>query len=163
MKEFKQKQLKPGTQTGSFINMMMSGNSSIPEVGKGATVLSWTDRHAYEVIEVSKDGRRVIVQQYIPERIDSNGMSECRDYKYEKLVETKEVVVWKWGAWHFERDVLEVLDEGAFCSRPREEIDASYDEYGMLKHQEGLTKWVKRYPKVSILFGKREKYHDFTF
>ena len=35
---------------------MMSNNISIPEVGKGATQLHYSDRTCYEVIEVSKDG-----------------------------------------------------------------------------------------------------------
>ncbi len=162
-KVFKQKQLKPSTETGSFINMLMSSNSSIPEVGKGATVLLWTDRHAYEVIEVSKDKKRVVIQRYLPERVDDLGMSESQDYKYEKLNGYNETVVWKWGSWKFERDELKVIDEDYFYSRPRAEIEASYDEDGIMIHQEGLTKWGKRYDKVNIVFGVKREYYDYSF
>jgi len=37
---------------GGFINQMMGNNSSIPVVGKGCTILHYSDRSAYEVIEV---------------------------------------------------------------------------------------------------------------
>ena len=43
---------------GSFINQMMSNNSTLPEVGKEATVMHYTDRSCYEVIEVSKDYKK---------------------------------------------------------------------------------------------------------
>ena len=106
MEALKQKGMKPTKETGSFINMMMSNNSTVPEVGKGATVLSWTDRHAYEVIEVSDDKKRVVVQQYNAKRIDGNGMSDSQEYEYKELNPKKEVIVWRWGAWRWERDKL---------------------------------------------------------
>lgn len=105
---FRQRQLKPSTETGSFINMMMSSNSTLPQVGEGATILGWTDRHAYEVMSVSKDYRVVVIQQYQPERVDSLGMSDSQDYKYENLSGYNETVVWKWGAW---RKVYKRLDK----------------------------------------------------
>lgn len=137
MEALKQKGMKPNKDTGSFINMLMSNNSTVPEVGKGATVLLWTDRHAYEVIEVSNDKKRVVVQQYFPKRIDKNGMSESQEYEYKELSPVKEVIVWKWGGWRFERDVM--------------------------KHQQGLTKWVKKYPKVNIIWGVKREYYDYSF
>ena len=101
MKTFKQAGMKPTKETGSFINMMMSRNTTLPEVGKGATILSWTDRHAYEIIEVSKDKKRVVVQMYNAKRIDGNGMSDSQEYEYKELNPKKEVIVWRWGAWRF--------------------------------------------------------------
>ncbi|MFA6813428.1 MAG: hypothetical protein WCR45_10165 [Bacteroidaceae bacterium] len=131
--EFKQRGLKANTETGSFINMMMSRNGSLPEVGKGATELRWTDRSAYEVIEVREDKKRVIVQQYLPKRIDSNGMSECQDYEYKDLHPMKEVIVWKWGSWRWERE---------------------YTENG---------KTTREYSKVNILWGVKDEYFDYSF
>lgn len=52
-----------GHTTGSFINYMMGNNSTLPEVGKGCTILGWSDRHAYEVMNVSVDGKKVTIQQ----------------------------------------------------------------------------------------------------
>lgn len=160
---FKQKGMKPNSQTGSFVNMLMSNNSAVPEVGKGATVLLWTDRHAYEVIEVSPDHKRVVVQQYLPKRIDKNGMSDSQEYEYKELSPVKEVIVWKWGGWRFERDELIPINEEQYYSRSRKEIEDSYDENGYMKHQQGLTKWVKKYHKVNIVWGEKREYYDFTF
>mgnify|MGYP001576962564 CR=1 FL=1 len=40
------KALRAGTQTGSLINHLMSGSKGAePEVGMGATILGWSDRH----------------------------------------------------------------------------------------------------------------------
>ena len=73
--------MKFGSETGSMINHLMS-NSAQPEpkVGDGATVLSWSDRHAATVIEVTPN--RITVQLDKAFRLDKNGMSECQAYEY---------------------------------------------------------------------------------
>lgn len=48
----------------------MSNNASLPVVGKGATQLHYSDRSCYEVIEVSKDGKTVILE-YLEAKWDS--------------------------------------------------------------------------------------------
>jgi len=74
-----------GTQTGSLINHVYSTFSShAPEVGMGATMLGWTDRHAATIVEVSKDGRKVGIIRDIATRIDKNGMSEMQEYAFER-------------------------------------------------------------------------------
>ena len=47
----------------------------------GAREYCYTDRHAYEIIEV-KDERHITVRAYDCRRTDNNGMSECQDYEY---------------------------------------------------------------------------------
>ena len=47
---------------GSFFNQLMSNNSTLPEVGKGATQMMYSDRYCFEVKEVSEDGKRVILE-----------------------------------------------------------------------------------------------------
>lgn len=159
---FQQKASKLGKETGSLMNYLMSRNKTFPEVGKGATMLSWTDRTAYEVIEVSKDYKRVIIQQYQPERIDNNGMSESQEYKYEKLNPCKEVIVWKWNSWRKECENIVYVDNDKDYTK--EEINSFYDaETGLLKLIEGVTKKVKEYQKVRILWGVKDEYYDFTF
>jgi len=81
--------LKPGTETGSFINYAMSGQpAEIAEtinVGDPATVLAWTDRYPATVIEVRRGKRPVIViQEDKATRTDTNGMSESQTYQYER-------------------------------------------------------------------------------
>ena len=67
-------------QHGSLQNLLM-GSGTAPKVGEGATVVAWTDRHAATVVAVSKSGKAVTVQYDTQKRIDSNGMSECRQYE----------------------------------------------------------------------------------
>lgn len=68
---------------GSLNNLLYSKvKAPIPEVGMGATMLSWTDRHPYTIIEVSKSGKRIKVQSDSWERTDKNGLSEHQEYKY---------------------------------------------------------------------------------
>jgi hypothetical protein len=70
-----------GQETGSLVNHLYSRmNAPAPEVGVGATLLSWTDRHAGTIIEVSD--KEFVVQRDIATRTDKNGMSDSQDYSY---------------------------------------------------------------------------------
>ena len=69
--------------TGSLVNHLMSNNgSTTPEVGMGATELSYTDRHAGTVVEV-RSPTTLVFQADKVTRTDTNGMSECQSYSYE--------------------------------------------------------------------------------
>jgi len=75
--------LRLGSGTGSLINHVISGmNSSKPEVGMGATILSWSDRYAATVVEVSKNGKEIAVTYDEATRTDNNGMSESQEYDF---------------------------------------------------------------------------------
>lgn len=68
---------------GSLINMMMANSESKnPQVGDGATILSYTDRAAATVVWVSADGKTVKITRDDAKRIDHNGMSESQEYEY---------------------------------------------------------------------------------
>lgn len=60
-----------------------------PEVGMGVTYSCHTDRHAATIIEVSKSGKTIKVQDDIATRTDKNGMSECQTYSYKPNPEGK--------------------------------------------------------------------------
>lgn len=79
--------MRLGTDTGSFTNYMMSGTKGqpTPELEMGATILSWTDRHAATIVMVSGNGKRIGVTYDKAVRTDSNGMSECQDYAFETV------------------------------------------------------------------------------
>ena len=91
--------IKLGTETGSLMNYLMGNNITVPVVGEGATVLGYTDRHAYEVIEVSPDFRSVTIQRYNPKRIDTDGIGDSQEYEYEELYPHTDHIVWKWNSW----------------------------------------------------------------
>lgn len=74
--------MKLGTETGSLINHFMGGSNVSPQIGMGATLLSWTDRDPATVIAYDMVKQIVTVQEDSYKRIDSNGMSEAQEYEY---------------------------------------------------------------------------------
>lgn len=157
-----------GHTTGSLTNYLMGNNATLPQVGKGCTLLSWTDRHAYEVMSVSEDGKRVVIQQYKPERIDSNGFSEDQHYKYEVLNGFDEVIVWKWGAWRKELKSIQFTEEYAKTIGPS--FWGSDEQAALYPNNQthpilisGKTEIKTTYEKVNILWGTKEEYYDYSF
>ncbi len=47
---------------GGFFNQLMGNNSTEPVVGKGCTILMYSDRDPYQVIDVSEDGNKCTIQ-----------------------------------------------------------------------------------------------------
>lgn len=77
--------MKLGTETGSVTNHALSRGvigQPDPAVGMGATLLSWTDRHAGTIVSV--EGGLIGVQRDASVRVDSNGMSESQEYKFSR-------------------------------------------------------------------------------
>ena len=76
---------RAGSDTGSLFNYLMTGpTTKVPQVGMGATILSWTDRHAATIVEVDLEKKlpRIGIKQDIATRSDKNGMSDSQDYDY---------------------------------------------------------------------------------
>lgn len=84
--------MKLGTETISVTNYLMSGTKGAPkpEVGMGATILMWSDRHAATIVgvETFKSGARkgdvsvVRIQEDKSVRVDGNGQSEDQQYEF---------------------------------------------------------------------------------
>ena len=92
--------MKLGTETGSFFNHLMANSMSVPEVGKGATVLHWTDRSAYFVNSISSNGKEVVIERAKATRTDDYGMSESQSYKYERDPQAQpETIKFTYGKW----------------------------------------------------------------
>lgn len=62
-------------------NIMLGSKQPKPEVGMGATICMYTDRHAATIIEVVNE-KTIKVQRDISTRIDNNGMSDQQKYEY---------------------------------------------------------------------------------
>ena len=92
--------MKLNSETSSLVNHIMSSNGTRPEVGKGATILRWTDRQAYEVVNVSKDGKEVVLQRYSPRRADDRGMTDAQEYIYDTLIESYLTLRFRYGRWY---------------------------------------------------------------
>jgi hypothetical protein len=129
--------MKLGTQTGSLVNHVLSGSKQpVPEVGMGATVFGWTDRHPATVIEVGMQGKYPMlkIQSDKYKRVDQNGMSEMQTYEYTPNPEGS-ITMWvfKDGSWK------------------RGYVNPETERLSVEKKGEGLG------------LGFREKYYDFSF
>ena len=159
------------TTMKSFFNEIMSQTVSMPVVGEGATVLLYSDRHAYEVISVDEDKKGCTIQRYSPKRIDNTGMGDCQEYEYKELTEEKLNLRFRHGGWVQVYKVIEFTDEyKKACTTtlakgltPEQRAivypDNSVQPRGVL---EGITKEVNRSSKLSIIFGVKKEYYDFT-
>ena len=71
-------------QYGSLFNGLMANSKQpAPEVGMGATMLMWSDRHAATILEVTDNGKSLTVQRDKAIRTDEHGMSDSQSYRYE--------------------------------------------------------------------------------
>lgn len=128
--------MRLGRDTGSLVNHVLSAGSPVmPAIGMGATILSWTDRHAGTVVGIltRRDGSLlgVRVQEDTATRVDRNGMSEAQAYDY---TPNPEGHVWTFrrhnGAWRECHANGRVMAKGS----------------GM-----------------GLALGRRERYYDFSF
>jgi hypothetical protein len=57
-----------------------------PQIGQGATIMCYSDRHPATIVEIKKIGKATLLtlQQDTAKRIDKNGMSESQEYEYER-------------------------------------------------------------------------------
>jgi len=168
--KFKQKGRRIGS-AGGFFNQLMSNNSSVPVVGEGATILHYSDRDAYEVLEVNEKAKTCVIQKYNAKRIDGRGMSDVQDYEYKELHGPKITLIYRWGGWKIVRSQVRFTDEarkkyGDFNPKLHEAYKAAGGEYDgafINTEVEGMTKKHKTYSKVNIIFGVKQEYYDFSF
>jgi hypothetical protein len=126
-----------GSLTNSIDEAAVIGQPE-PEIGMGATILSWSDRAPGTIIRVERDRGSVVVtvREDAWKRLDKNGMSECQNYEY--LSNPEGVRSW------FRR-----LESGRWV-----EVTWNYN--------------TKRYNMIKggghgLRIGERERYHDYSF
>lgn len=154
--------MKLRTETGSLINHLMSANTTTPQVGKGATILGWTDRRAYEVLEVSEDAKRVKLETLNAIRTDNLGMSDSQSYRYEPTGDVFDIV-FRRGSWCTVGKIV-MLTEAALQMNPEERIKAIFPNGQTFPALiEGLTFEKVTYSKISIVFGAKNHYFDYSF
>jgi len=178
--KFRQKQ-RVGV-AGSFINQMMGNNSILPEVGKGATLLHYTDRTCYEVIEVSADYKTVKLEaldaHINPEYVASLNGADCIGHQNWILEPTGRfcTVVWNRGAWRligneitFTKEFIAKAEAAGhswsiskmLTDEQRKEIYAN--DIRPQKVVPGITKKKTTYTKVNLIFGRKDYYYDWSF
>jgi hypothetical protein len=68
-------------ETASIVNATLANANFVkPEVGMDVTECHWTDRSAWRVVEVDKDGKGCKLQRYAPKIV---GSYYEQNYKYE--------------------------------------------------------------------------------
>ncbi len=155
---------------GSFTNFLMGNNSSVPEVGKGATLLFYTDRHPAEVLEVSADGKRCVIREMQHKaKPNAEGMGHQDWDVFPDLSQPKQTLVYRNGAWRKECNMIVFNNDWYESFATREELwDAQkrlnvWDDRGNLRLIDGVTKVKKSFEKVNILFGIAEYHYDWEF
>ena len=163
---------------GGFINQLMGNNSSTPKVGEGATILMYSDRYAYEVIEVSNDSSRCVIRSMDCKFVGSGYGDERYTYSSNEDGSTK-TIEWnerkqQWGETWNSIEIQKSLQSklvkeygygwSDYLPVPYDSLtDCSNGVYPKLKLVKGVTKEYKNFSKVSIIFGVMEEYRDPTF
>jgi len=164
----KQRQIKL-KESGSFINWMMSSNSTIPEVGKGATELHWSDRTPYEVLEVSNDGKSALIRQYDTKASRTMQMGEQAWELIPNENNEAKWVHWKWNAWRTKSERwyktdkfwedFEINKQSMDQEQFRIWLDSIDNKSNFPEYYEHHSEWnVKK-----LIFGHAEYYYDWTF
>lgn len=55
-----------------------------PMIGMGATINFYSDSKAATIIQITHNGRRIVLRQDKATRVDHNGISESQKYNYEE-------------------------------------------------------------------------------
>lgn len=144
---------------GSLQNRLEENEMYVDEikVGTYATMYYYSDRHAYEVVEV-KDQKHVKIRKLDAKRIDNNGMSDSQHYQYtsneNNPIEELELTKYGW----------------------KKVFRYNIDLYNEVKNKIGYVLWdidivnkvlsgkeVKRSYKVDISFGIADEHFDYSF
>lgn len=144
---------------GSLQNRLEENQMYVDEikVGTYATMYEYSDRHAYEVVEV-KDQKHIKIRKLDAKRIDDNGMSDSQHYEYlsneNNPIEELELTKYGW----------------------KKVIRYNIDLYNKVKNRIGYVLWdidiinkvlsgkeVKRSYKVNISFGIADEHFDYSF
>lgn len=155
---------------GSFTNYLMGNNSSTPEVGKGATLLSYTDRHPAEVLEVSADGKRCVIRGMKAKAKPNSGGMGHQDWDISPDPDSPtDTLIYRNGAWRkvIEQVIFDSNWHDSFATREQlwDEMKrlGVFDENGDMRIIKGVTKLKRSYNKVNILFGRVEYHYDWEF
>ena len=93
------KQSKGFKGAGSLVNVLRGNNATEPVVGAGATEMHYSDRSAYEVLSVSKDGNGCSIQRYATKLINKDGIYGAQQYEYKELTGSPIELRWRYGKW----------------------------------------------------------------
>ena len=111
--------------TGSLVNALLLEENETPKKGHGATIIRWTDRHAYEVIWVSEDLTAVKLMRYKPTPLHI-GMTDSQKYEYKDLVGEPVTLLLSNNQWYRE---IKIEREG---EKPTTTLVKTHVRFGIL-------------------------------
>jgi hypothetical protein len=129
--------MKLGTETGSVINNMYSrmlNGAPEPEIGMGATVLLWSDRHAATVVEWDPKRKIVTVTEDIAKVVKGSTIDGSAEYEYE------------------------TNPDGPIASYRLEDRG-----WVQVRFNEETKRWNKVGSGPGLIVGKRDEYRDPSF
>lgn len=163
---------------GSFSNQMMGNNATIPEIGKGATELMYSDRECYEVVEVSENKKTARLQclKAVWDKSKPGGIGH-QNWILEPT-EKYITVVYRYGSWYTKVKSIDFTKQfrdeceskgieyiGTYLRKNNPEL--AYLIYGDQEIPqnvvEGITMGVNVYSKISIIFGIKDYHYDWSF
>lgn len=155
------------SQSGSLFNFLMANNETLPVIGKGATILHWSDRHAYEVTKISEDGKTVTIQRY---KTCTSGTFPNITYSYVSTDNYDVVLTYRKNGWYqvfnvieFTKEFSKKMEDSKFYREICSNRTKYWNESGQLNLIEGSTINKKRYSKVNIVFGVKDEHFDPCF
>ena len=166
---------------GGFFNQIMGNNSTTPKVGEGATILMYSDREAYEVVEVSADGNSCVIREVDCKYVGSSYGDESYEYSSNPNGYTM-TIVWdkRRSSWCHQTKKVDIIK--SLADRLRKEYG-----YGWWNHLpngikaedlidgepmgvdtkyklvDGITKEYTNLSPISIIFGVMDQYRDPSF
>lgn len=151
---------------GSFFNQLMSNNSSVPVVGKGATEMLYSDRHCYEVLEVSEDGKTVKMEVLDAEWDNTKPGGQGHQNWILKPTGRFVTVQWRNNAWKVRSQ--KVMFTESYASTLGAKFHGSEDykkcfQDGEMIVVDGITELKTEWHKINILFGEKNYYYDWEF
>ena len=178
MKTTEKRQRSKVGVAGNLINQLMANNASLPEIGKGATELHYSDRTCYEVIEVSPDGKTVKLEALDAEWDQTKPGGMGHQNWILKPTGRYKTIVWRQGAWRTVQTEYVFTDEfKAKSQKPSAGLNLTPEEklqvYGdpnsagytcwPIRVVPGITREKKTYNVIKILFGVKDYRYDWEF
>lgn len=165
---------------GNLINQLMGNNNSLPVVGKGATEMLYSDRHCYEVIEVSPDGKTVKLEALDARFDPAFGKPEMGHQNWILEPTGRFInIVWRNNAWRRKVRQVDFTKEfraeaeangcGVAVAKYLKEKDPDLlnkvygDHFMPLNVIPGVTREAFSYPVIKILFGVKDYRYDWEF
>lgn len=152
---------------GSLDNRFAEGKTyGKIEIGTGVTEMCYSDRHAYEVVEII-DEKHLVIRRCKATRIDNNGMSDSQSYKYELEPYEEKIITKELLENESVMYMMSVFQPKTYAKIINGEIG---DKYGDNNVRLVLTKngWRARSAEGKLstdyfTVGVKEEYYDYSF